>query len=1203
MLPNILTIYTTGDALFLQNVLNAIAMVTGTGSFVTASALGLLFGIILMAFKSLQTGKGFDLASIVICWIAWNFFFGATATVNIHDVITEEDRPVDNVPAGVAIAGWGISNIGYGITEIMEQAFQSPYSESTITGAMAGNGGVFNDTVRTLNTVATIGLNPQILASIDQDNGPKSNFRVSASNFIKDCTLTAFDLGYRSEQNIFNKSLKEGIDFPEANGVYFTRIIDGSGTNGGVTVSCDTAFDRIDNMMDKALRNSGSYTNTTLTGLLTGHEHKTENSSLMGEGMQKASDLFNSMSAMNADVQEFMKTAIMFDMFSQGEMKQARDSRDFATSLMMVQARQQRNMQWSAESNMFQKTMRPIMTFMEGFTYAITPFCGFLLLLGMFGVKLSLKYFMLIAWVQSWLPCLAIANAYLNSSLQRAIWGFHGMDTTTYDPNSFMAVKVLADTTQDFLATGGMFIGAIPVVTLFIFSGSVYALNSLAGRMNGQDFINEKVASPDAISPAPLMQALSQQDTQFGVGAQTRSNWDNISFGYSDLSSVQAAKNKAIALSSNYSSELSHAYQEQFAINKSKSIGDTFSKAVGSATSEGESFLSEIGQQYIDSFNKTHGTNISGSNGFSAMIGANLFRNAKLGAQGGVTLSESEGSQISAQDSDAIAQKIQNTKGSQLGEKIDSAISNNKQLIDQFNQSASNQKSLKDSWSKAKSAQTSYNESMQTAQQSQITKSWTIPQISRDLKNYGAARAINQLFNSQSQDNEYLRDNADAYYRRLNDQGQLSGLTQEEARAVANIKALSEVSGDQGAWNRYNIVQALEGKEMSASSFSTNNNAKSVSGSEIESNLNNARGDVVDSMTPVQNEVIDNGVPSYTENSISQDNENNNKLVKTDHDAQQERRRQEFIQNNDSEISKREESIKKNNETLVNARGVKTPVTLGLVNTMNTAMAQNGMDPAKFNRHNSGISDTQLAKTTKTASEQVLAPALGKLNNFAEAKDNKEEYDSYSKYLVAEHAAKYANETFSKENYVPAMRGNNSSPYGSSDRSGAISKLEKERDNALNDFLKVSGMTEDQFNKSSLKKDADLIVTNDLNGAGLDIVQNAKDNLDLIGKNKRVQQSLVNSNNNSAQGVNSNNQTQPVVQEDPQNGSATIQTSNTTNIKSGPVNTNLNATNRGNTRDPVLSTSSQNLKQTQPVVQSSSQRVSANKPVVTLNKK
>ena len=85
------------------------------------------------------------------------------------------------------------------------------------------------------------------------------------------------------------------------------------------------------------------------------------------------------------------------------------------------------------------------------------------------------------------------------------------------------------------------------------------------------------------------------------------------------------------------------------------------------------------------------------------------------------------------------------------------------------------------------------------------------------------------------------------------------------------------------------------------------------------------------------------------------------------------------------------------------------------------------------------------------------------------------------------------------------MRGNNSSPDGSSDRSGAISTLEKERDNALNDFLNASGMTKDQFNKSSLKKDADLIVTNDLNAAGLDIVKNVQDNLDLIGRNKRAQ--------------------------------------------------------------------------------------------------
>ena len=86
-------------------------------------------------------------------------------------------------------------------------------------------------------------------------------------------------------------------------------------------------------------------------------------------------------------------------------------------------------------------------------------------------------------------------------------------------------------------------------------------------------------------------------------------------------------------------------------------------------------------------------------------------------------------------------------------------------------------------------------------------------------------------------------------------------------------------------------------------------------------------------------------------------------------------------------------------------------------------------------------------------------------------------------------------------------------------------------------------------------------------------------------------------------GVNSNNQPQPVVHKNTQNDSANIQTSSTTNVESGPVNTNLNATNRGNTRDPVISTSSQNLKQTQPVVQEASLNGSANKPVITLNKR
>lgn len=1211
MLPNILTIYTTGDALFLQNVMNAIAMVTGTGSFVTASALGLLFGIILMAFKSLQTGKGFDLASIVICWIAWNFFFGATATVNIHDVITEEDRPVDNVPAGVAIAGWGMSNIGYGITEIMEQAFQSPYSESTITGAMAGNGGVFNDTVRTLNTVATIGLNPQILASIDQDNGPKSNFRVSASNFIKDCTLTAFDLGYRSEQNIFNKSLKEGIDFPEANGVYFTRIIDGSGTNG--SVSCDTAFDKIDNMMDKALRNSGSYTNTTLTGLLTGHEHKTENSSLMGEGMQKASDLFNSMSSMNADVQEFMKTAIMFDMFSQGELKQARDSRDFATSLMMVQARQQRNMQWSAESNMFQKTMRPIMTFMEGFTYAITPFCGFLLLLGMFGVKLSLKYFMLIAWVQSWLPCLAIANAYLNSSLQRAIWGFRGMDTTTYDPNSFMAVKVLADTTQDFLATGGMFIGAIPVVTLFIFSGSVYALNSLAGRMNGQDFINEKVASPDAISPAPLVQALSQQSTQFGVGAQNR-NWESLSMQYSDKSSVTGAYNNLIARSNNLASTISDSYGNLFNHAQNIGLGTTFSKALGNVDSDTKSRIEAVGQSWINAQNQNRGTSLSGEGGVAFGIGAALL-GASAKVNGGMKLSEELSKGLTDSQQKMINSALNEANSNNIQDSIQTALTEDERLANSLGISSSKQKQIANSYSKVKSATDSYQKAKNTARSSAVTWSRDIPTLARDLKQYGSADKIIKMYNEQSQDNESLRANMEAYQRRYTENVQLSGLDQKEAYAIAALRALSEVNGDQGAMNRYNIVQALDGKEMDNHKFSTTNEATSYDASEVEPSIAGIQSDVNAGQQKVKNEVHKTGADSLNKDKVVSTYSQNRGTVTGSYEEKERIAQKEDIEKRDGEVLANQDTILQNMNEVAHTKATTTALESSVVGSMKGKLNDLGMPTEKLNFGLSAIdiTDDKIAETITKAAEDDLENVSSLLSANSDRHDNSDIFDKYVKVLETTKAQKFAETQLNSDdlNNVDINQGGIS-------RQKAINKLATNASNAVNDFLEATGMSKEEYKDSGLENAANIIATNPINSSNngsVNVVKSVRDRLDLIGAKKREDfngakivdgddgYSVANKVPSQGGGEKiANKAPQPVVQSSSQNGSAAIQTGSTTNVNSEPVNTNLSSANSDN-NVPIPRTSNQNSKQAQPVVQNGSKRGDFNKPVTTLNKR
>lgn len=58
-------------------------------------------------------------------------------------------------------------------------------------------------------------------------------------------------------------------------------------------------------------------------------------------------------------------------------------------------------------------------------------------------------------------------------------------------------------------------------------------------------------------------------------------------------------------------------------------------------------------------------------------------------------------------------------------------------------------------------------------------------------------------------------------------------------------------------------------------------------------------------------------------------------------------------------------------------------------------------------------------------------------------------------------------------------------------------------------------------------------------------------------------------------GVNSSSK--PVIHSSSQNGSATIQTSSTTNVNSGPINTNLNSANSDN-NVPIPRASNQNSK-------------------------
>ncbi len=154
-------IYSIGESAFLEQVLNAVAMITGEDSFRDAVAIGMLLGVLLTAWQLLTGGGkgGVDISQIVVCLILYMCMFVPRATVVIEDAYTGAVRPVDNVPVGVAAVGSMLSSVGYGLTRLFEQGYAPVVPGITETQ--------FADALKILNDVRRRAGEPKVFHAIN----------------------------------------------------------------------------------------------------------------------------------------------------------------------------------------------------------------------------------------------------------------------------------------------------------------------------------------------------------------------------------------------------------------------------------------------------------------------------------------------------------------------------------------------------------------------------------------------------------------------------------------------------------------------------------------------------------------------------------------------------------------------------------------------------------------------------------------------------------------------------------------------------------------------------------------------------------------------------------------------------------------------------------------------------------------------------
>lgn len=549
-------IYSVGDAMFLARVLNAIAMLGGTGNLEQVAAIGMLVGVIILGFQSIiKGGEAIQFQNLFVSWILFLAIFGGGKTVTIHDIYNDQVIVVDNVPQGIAAAGSMASRLGYGITELFEQAFSAV--------KMTDNGFAF--AIEKMADLRKATLTQSKLGSANSPAGGDDMWQ-SWSNYISDCTLAGVDLGYFTRDAI-NKGQRDGGPIDQLrfdSQSYGTKIVIASAPLSGF-MTCTDAFVTLKN-----------YTNTQFFAALKSRMAQEFNVAPHDVDFQ-VKNAFEMLNQGSVDTQQYMIATALEPMMSWAIVNNEINFQRTAYGAMLHSSIQQRNDLWATEQALFNTVVRPMMTFFEGLVYAITPMMAFLIGLGPAGISLLSKYLMILIWIQLWMPVLAIINLYLHMAVGQEMNALQAADKGKLPLDSFYGIQSIDQSIQTWIATGGMLAASVPAITLMLIYGSAVTATSLAGRMSS--------GSPAVDSTSP---AMMQNSALLQRGAMVDSS-QSRGFNTTDAEKMSLKVNggfgSALSSSTESSAQSQTAFQDALSSSVMRQYGTT-QQAVTAASSK-----------------------------------------------------------------------------------------------------------------------------------------------------------------------------------------------------------------------------------------------------------------------------------------------------------------------------------------------------------------------------------------------------------------------------------------------------------------------------------------------------------------------------------------------------------------------------------------------------------------------------------------
>lgn len=682
------TIYTLGDLSSMTAMLNAVAMVFNDPIFNDSGALGgsavrlmflaVLAAVLLAGMTTMwRNGKGSPIIMLTM-FVLWTSLGYTKATVTVVDIYSGSATTVDNVPLLVAVPGGVFTEIGQSLGEKMQTAFSS----ADATAPALSTTGFVNPLtyILSLRRIMASGMQPHVYNSLRYYAADCVLASDQASSDIFESHRTLHDLidddtfhdGFTSVfTNAYPRgtlaSCLEASGYLKDNMTAWASLPYAAPANDMLKAGMGSNILRGAGEMGKAavLSNGGGLGGAAVVA------PTSADASNVGQVLLDA--LGRTAAATASDVAEISASLAFLPGFSDGLMcgtpTPGITMADVNTcSLMSSDQDELARLIESARGGGFGRVAISSMSVFQAIWIALAPLIMLTILAhGPRGPQIFGAYLLLGLWVVSWLPVAYMVNYYIDLSFRQSVAQLGGSGATFNLSQVYSLYRVSADK----ISVASDLMGAVPVLTMAVLTGSIYAMTKVAGTtMPRPEGFNAHAGHQSAAAQQqPLVATLGSFHMAGHRMDLARTGVAPLTYNVGDAASqsVSSAQETVRAAEAAHSVVKETAFKEMLKSGKvdghSNRFGSTVERAYRSAAESSSQFVKDIGKS--TAFTEAE----------KADFLANVNAQAKVGVGGVVT---SEGIDAALRNTKSISADRQSKilsdlKGSDAYKRLDSA--------------------------------------------------------------------------------------------------------------------------------------------------------------------------------------------------------------------------------------------------------------------------------------------------------------------------------------------------------------------------------------------------------------------------------------------------------------------------------------------------------------------------------------------------